>query len=275
MERRRSSSIKLSNLRSIDPDNGPKKKHVVIKTDDMSNESIVETKFTNKLPLLYDHKNVSSQTTLTKRPVSLYLKHDVKGNKYSTRIRSHSIDHTDYNTRDKRKYPSLEKLHKLREKFLQSEVVENPTDDESTPLVSELSSPITISPDEHSSRSLSSSDPLSPCINKSKIKILDRPTNLNLNQRKYKENLANKESTSSQIDLDTFSPNSRPRTYSESTDSSLSFSSNIKLLSASNVSLHSSKGSQSSNNNQLSRQDAVDSLDEHLTDVYCVPTRKT
>lgn len=306
MERRRSNSIRLSNLKSADTSDGAHKKtkHVIINTDNnQTNKTATnEFKYSYKTPLLLqEHKNASSQTqvttlsgkstitaggmkgTTTKRPVSLYFKHDAKGNKYSARIRSHSIDNTVSDVKEKRKCPSLEKLHKLREKFFLSsnDIRENPTDDdESTPLVSELSSPITISPDDRSSHSLSSSDPLSPYVNKT-INQLDRPTT-SANYKKINEQnkFDNKQISlkdnsltqsynlsSSSLDITL----SRPRTMSECTDSSLSLlGSNFKLINTSNVSLH-SKGSQSSCH--LSRQDALES-EEYLPDVYCDPSNK-
>lgn len=171
-------------------------------------------------------------------------------------------------------------MHRLKERFLQSnpDVKDNQTDDESTPLVSDISSPTTLSPDEKSSHSLSSSDPpFSPSVKKPKK--LDKQKQINLRQRRFSEqNMINvkdivsnlgqtqqNDSDSPSIDI----PLSSPRTISESTDGSVSL--NNKLLSASNISLH-SKGSQSSGH--LSRQDALES-DENLTDVYCDPGKKT
>lgn len=302
MERRPSNNIKLSNLKSTSHYdasgdlNQKRGKHVVISTDNGGNRInvstktssiIYETKVSNKTPLLlHEYKNASCQTRPPKRPSSLYTKHEMKPSKHSSKIRSHSID----NTETKKKCSSLERLHKLKEKFLHSntDVIDKVSDDESTPLVSDLSSPITLSPSDKSSCSSSlNSDPLTPS---SSSKRCDRLPNFSSNNQKLSEhNLADITEVTPTASLQDSSlyypqtseatrstsperPKLRLRTMSECTDGSVSvLESNTKLVTASNISLY-SKGSQSSGH--LSRQDALDS-ETDLTDVFCDPIVRT
>lgn len=240
----------MSNLKQ--PENKERKcKHVVINTE-----------FTE------DATQTASPQTKS-RPVSLTLgRGDEKTTKFS-RNRSKSIDYNSKKTKSD-KNASFEKLHKLKEKLLQSspELSENISDNESTPLVSEISSP---SPSEFvkTSSSASSSFPLSPLSQKS------LSPDVKHSRHKSEQNLPNA------IELNTIatSPESRIEfskcRRSRTTSDTLSSYSISPLLTGSSVSLNTISHSSL----HLSRQDALDDdeIDEEcdiLTDVYCDPHGK-
>lgn len=248
-ERKRSNSIKMSNLKQ--PENKERKcKHVVINTE--FNEGATQS--------------VASQTKA--RPVSLTLcKGDSKAAKFS-RNRSKSIDYNSKKTTKPEKNSSFEKLHKLKEKLLQSspELSENISDNESTPLVSEISSP---SPSEgiKTSSSASSSFPLSPLSQKSLSPEVKSSRN------KSEQNLPNATELNTIVSLcgnkAEFGKCHRSRTASDS----LSNYSISPLLTESSVSLNTISHSSL----HLSRQDALDDENDEcgiLTDVYCDPRGK-
>lgn len=236
----------MSNLKQAD-NKERKQKHVVI-SDTTAHEM----------------RNATSQTK--SRPISLHLcKGDGKTTKFS-RNRSKSID---YNAQKKTGKPennlSFERLHTLKEKLLHSspELSENISDNESTPLVSEISSQ---SPSDFgkTSSSASSSFPLSPLSQKS-LSPDPKPS-----RNKSEQNLPNATEMNTFVTLygnkAEFAKCKRPRTASDS----LSSYSISPLLTESNVSLNTISHSSS----HLSRQDALDDENDFLTDVYCDPEGK-
>lgn len=242
-ERKRSNSIKMSNLKQ--PDSKERKcKHVVINTE------------------FSDAKE--SEITSKPRPVSLHLsKADCKSTKFS-RNRSKSIDYNSKKTTKPEKNLSFEKLHKFKEKLLQSspELTETTSDNESTPLVSEVSS---ASPSDciKTSSSASSSFPLSPLSQKS-LSPDKKPR-----RNKSEQNISHAiEPNTSRGNITEYSAGRRCRTASDS----LSSYSISPLLTESSISLNTISHSSS----HLSRQDALDGEqnDDILTDVYCDPRGK-
>ncbi|XP_015838726.1 kinase D-interacting substrate of 220 kDa B isoform X2 [Tribolium castaneum] len=251
-ERRFSNGIKLSNLKSSD-DAAKKGRHVVIKTDcgDPSHISVVFNQSDTKTPLLQE---------FNARPSSLQLVKTDKPQKPVMRNRSKSID------------CQKKKLHRLKEKLLHSspELNENASDNESTPLVSEVSTP---SKSGQSSEINSNSFPLSPVSQKSlspEIKHRQTRSEQNLTDTtdvspvlsfhdNYLSNVGGGSSGGNSL-----SPRvALTRTMSECTSIS------GMISSCSNVSLR-SRNSQSSGH--LSRQNALDS-EENLADCYCDPSR--
>lgn len=257
----------MSNLKSSD-DNNKKNKHVVIKTDDIQVASTSSSK-----PAL-EVKNAASQTRV--RPSSLHLlKSEAK---VKTRNRSKSIDYNTQKRLKTEKTTNFDKLHKLKEKLLHSspDLNDSVSDDEGTPLVSEISSP---SPSDFAktSSSASSSFPLSPLSQRSltldakKFQVrseqnLTEMTELSPMTSVYDPLLypvSSKDSGPKKLDVSPTTLRPRSNTFCESV-SNYSLS---PVLSNSTFSLH-SKNSQSFTH--LSRQDAVES-EEVLTDVYCDP----
>lgn len=265
-DRRRSNSFKLSNLHTSE-DGQKKSKHVVIKTE--TSTSFYTDGTTSKSSQNQELKNTPQAGA---RPASLHLiKTDTKHVRY-TRNRSKSID---YNTQKKAKNEktlTIEKLHKLKEKLLNSspELTENVSDNESTPLVSEMSSP---SASAKTSSSASSSFPLSPLSQKS--------TSPDGKQVKVKSEQNLKEATEShsflypffckpsEHKIVTLSPD-EVRTRYRTVSDSASNCSTSPLSCEGNADSH-SPGSHTSLH--LYRQDALDSQ-EVLTDVYCDPELK-
>lgn len=240
----------MSNLKQAD-NKERKPKHVVINTE-----------LSDATP---DNQEARRSQTKT-RPASLTLcKGDSKAAKFS-RSRSKSID---YNAQKKtaksEKNLSFEKLHKLKEKLLHSspELSENVSDNESTPLVSEVSSP---SPSEFakSSSSASSSFPLSPLSQKS------ISPELKSNKNKSEQNLPNATEMNTIVTLYGNKVEFGKCRRSRTTSDSLSSYSISPLLTESNVSLNTISHSSS----HLSRQDALDDENDVLTDVYCDPNAK-
>lgn len=237
----------MSNLKQTD-NKERKCKHVVINTE------------------FSESKQPEATTSITARPVSLHLcKGDGKTAKFS-RNRSKSIDYNSKKAKSEKNL-SFEKLHKLKEKLLQSspELSENHSDNESTPLVSEVSSP---SPSEclKTSSSASSSFPLSPLSQKS------LSPDVKINKNKSEQNLPNAAELNmmvticgSKTDLSKFRCRTTSDSLSSYSVSPLLTGSSISLNTISHSSLH------------LSRQDALDDENEEgdvLTDVYCDPDRR-
>lgn len=236
----------MSNLKQLENKERKCSKHVVINTETSEGTT----------------QNVASQTK--SRPVVLTLfKSDTKTTKFS-RNRSKSIDYNPKTTTKPEKNSSFEKIHKLKEKLLQSspDLSENISDNESTPLVSEISSP-SVSEGAKTSSSASSSFPLSPLSQKS----------LSPSRNKSEQNLPNAAELNmivTQCGSNTeFSKYRRSRTASDSLSnysiSPLLTESSFSLNTISHSSLH------------LSRQDALDDENAEsdiLTDVYCDPHDK-
>ncbi|KAG5884855.1 hypothetical protein JTB14_036089 [Gonioctena quinquepunctata] len=282
-ERKHSVGNKHSNLRTGESSN--RGRHVVIKTDysdsnprisisTTSSSVSYENQITNKTPLLSEYRNTASQTKT--RPSSLILKKsDGQPLKSSMRYRSKSIDNSQ--KEEKKEKKGLEKLHKLKEKLLHSSPDLNETsDNESTPLVSEVSTPsrsgqsseirtpssrnVSLSPT--SQKSLSP-DKQSSKYTRSELNLTDTtemsPTML------LSDNVFVDESCGDYPEH----PGERRRTMSDDISSSVLGYMGSFGRSNSNFSVHSC--SQSSG--RLSRQDALDSED-NLTDIYCDPGSK-
>lgn len=226
---------------------------------------------TNKTPLLQEYRNVGSQTK--QRPTSLNLVRSEKPLRPSAgRIRSKSIDNSQkVDKREERKdKKSFESLHRLREKLLHSNPELNETsDNESTPLVSEVSTPSRSGQESSEMRTSSSkSFPLSPMSQKSLT-----PEKVSKCTRS-EQNLT--ETTEISPSVEVFLGNGganncintpvRRRTLSDDNSTSLSIYLGSSEPCNSNLSLHSCSPSPA----HLSRQDAIDS-DENFTDVYCDP----
>ncbi|XP_017768310.1 PREDICTED: kinase D-interacting substrate of 220 kDa isoform X3 [Nicrophorus vespilloides] len=229
---RKTNSFKLSNFKpSLDLDGSKRGKHVIIKSDGVDGNSISVS--TKNATVLYEKQENKV------RPTSLILKSE----KATARNRSRSIDNSNNKQKQKKGFDQLQKL------LYSSPDLNDASDNESTPLVSDNSTPSkTFSPGymtSHSSNSLANSfQSFSP----------DEKTNLKKGEQTISEtspiayNLASKQA-------------------SEGSEHSISLDSS-RLMSASNLSL-SSRNSISSG--QLSRQDALDGNEENLTDVYCDP----
>ncbi|CAH1969286.1 unnamed protein product [Acanthoscelides obtectus] len=267
------------------PAEKPSKRHVVIRTDytetnprvslSTTNTTVMyEQKVSNKTPLLHEYKHTASQTK--SRPSSLPLKP-------SLRNRSKSIDNSQKDEKKEKK--SFESLHRLKEKLLYSSPDLNETsDNESTPLVSEVSTPSKSGQSSEAKTSSSKSFPLSPESQRSLSpeKPLTKFTRSEMNLTETTELSPTGAFSDSQIFLDnqdTYGANDYPltpdyyherkRTLSDGTSTSVSAYLVSLDHSHSNHSIHSC--SQSSGH--LSRQNALDS-EENLTDVYCEPGSK-
>ncbi|XP_060527661.1 kinase D-interacting substrate of 220 kDa B isoform X3 [Cylas formicarius] len=229
-------------------------RHVVIKTDYPDHHRVSIS--TNDSTVVYEtpatrcleYKHSSSQTK--PRPSSLNLiKPEAKPQRPSLRIRSKSIDNTQTTAKkDKTRERSagMDKLHHLKEKLLRSSPDLNETsDNESTPLVSEVSSPSNRSGGSSEMKTSESiSDPISPVSQKSAS-----PDDVSLKLSRSDQNL---EAT-----------HRRSRTVSgDSVSSITAFLEKIDSRELSSGSLH------SAGSGHLLRQCALDS-DEHLTDIYC------
>ncbi|KAK4875156.1 hypothetical protein RN001_011578 [Aquatica leii] len=218
-------------------------KHVVIKTEN-------STSLENKKP----------------KPTSLYLLREAKSKPpYRNRSKSIEID-------ARRAIQSKTTLHKIKEKLLQSNPdLNDETDTESTPLVSQVATPLT------SPGYTSSSTPDSAPPSESNIQVAIRYCS------QFKKNLSGlyefsptKEGAVSDSSLNDNDPRTswyteslgRSRTMSECADSlaAYTFEPGARSLTISNISLF--KSSQSLNG--LHRQDALDS-EENIADVYCDP----
>lgn len=258
----------MSNLKQptqSSDDNNKKIKHVVINT---------EPSTSNKPHSSQEMKTSASQQkpTIHARPDSLKLfKTDSKLPKLN-RNRSKSIDYNGQKRSKNEKSTSFEKLHKLKEKLLHSspELTEGISDTESTPLVSEVSSP-SVSDYMKSSSSASGSFPLSPVLQKSPTGTKHRHTS-QLTPSSHDPLLypaESKQGGTTNVDvLPSNSFCSRSRTASESfSNYSLS-----PTFDHSNGSL-SSKSSQSLSH--LFRQDAIDDKEnvEHAYS-HCDPTSR-
>lgn len=232
----------MSNLKSSYDENR-KGKHVVIKTDVEMGLISVEAK-----PLL--------QHLSKNRPSTLLLKND---SKQITRNRSKSIDS------QKKSGRSCDKFHKLKEKFIlhsSPDLNDVFSDNESTPLVSEKSTPSSKSSGQNSVEHNTDSLPISPVFVRSPGLKHDRQT-------RSEQNLTDTSTNITPLDrcfyIGSTSDNGAKllplsRTMSEST--------NLGVASSfSSFSLLSSKGS-----GHLFRQNALDS-EENLADIYCDPCK--
>ncbi|XP_056641807.1 kinase D-interacting substrate of 220 kDa B isoform X1 [Diorhabda sublineata] len=269
------SMTKHSNLKSNE--NVSKGRHVIIKTDYSETAPRIsisttkasvsyETLVTNKTPLLQGHSNNMGSHS-KQRPSSLnFNKNDGRRAKFKTR--SKSIDNSPKG--EKRDKINFDTLHRLKEKLLHSTPDLNDTsDNESTPLVSEVSTP---SKSGHSSEiktPSSRSYPLSPSSQKSLSPEKPKMTRSELNigdaddssiaqdiSDGFTERKANQRSYYGE----------RRRTMSDEISNSVSM--HLMERSSSNLSVRSSQSS-----GRLSRQNALDSL-ENLTDIYCHPGSK-
>ncbi|XP_018570623.1 kinase D-interacting substrate of 220 kDa B isoform X3 [Anoplophora glabripennis] len=288
-ERRPSNSSRHSSLKS--GDHPSKGRHVVIRTEcsdtnprvsiSTSNSSVMyENQESNRTPLLYEYKHTASQTK--SRPNSLNLmKSESKPMRQSMRNRSKSIDQSGQKEEKKEK-KGFEKLLILKEKLLHSSPELNETsDNESTPLVSEVSTPSKSGQSSEVKSSSSTSFPLSPISQKSLSpeKPLNKCTRSEQNLTDTTDITPSAAFSDSNIFVDPqfvgggnsciISPENYPerrRTMSEDTSASISLYLGSVEHSNSNYSVHSC--SQSSGH--LSRQNALDS-EENLTDIYCEP----
>lgn len=195
--------------------------------------------------------------------------------------RSKSIDQSGQKEEKKEK-KGFEKLLILKEKLLHSSPELNETsDNESTPLVSEVSTPSKSGQSSEVKSSSSTSFPLSPISQKSLSpeKPINKCTRSEQNLTDTTDVTPSAAFSDSNIFLDPqyvgggnsciISPENYPerrRTMSEDTSASISLYLGAIEHSNSNYSIHSC--SQSSGH--LSRQDALDS-EENLTDIYCEP----
>ncbi|CAG9772825.1 unnamed protein product [Ceutorhynchus assimilis] len=237
-------------------------RHVVIKTDSDSQRVSISSKNST---VVYENKPTNDQ-----RPNSLKLAKP----RPSLRCRSKSIDNSNYKDRLKEKMSSRDKLQRFKEKLLQSSPDLNETsDNESTPLVSEVSSPsIKSGQNSEHKTSVSGSFPASPASQKSLS-----PDNIRKYQTRSEQNLTDTfghMADNYEAEQEEFVERARVRTRSLSGDSDSSltdFLMDTRLkdnLSNSNCSLQ----SMSHSSGHLSRQNHVDS-EEDLTDVYCNPSR--
>ncbi|KAF5273996.1 hypothetical protein FQA39_LY01111 [Lamprigera yunnana] len=227
-------------------------KHVVIKTD---------------TPI--DLKMIQSKKA---KPTSLHLLKENKP-KQSYRCRSKSID-----VDARRANHSKASIIKLREKLLASNPdLNDETDTESTPLVSQIETPLTSPSLRETSSSTPDSAPLSS-HSESHLQLAIKYCN------QFKQNLVglyevsptNSAETGSGMSLNDNELNSswckevlgRSRTMSECADSlaAYTFGHGARSQTTSNISLF--KSSQSLNS--LHRQDALES-EENIADVYCDP----
>lgn len=273
-ERKISVGSRQSNLKS--GENVNKGRHVVIKTDyqntNLRNTNQINMELiTNKTPLLQEYRHVGSQTK--QRPTSLNL---IKSEKFlrsaAMRNRSKSIDNTQKEEKreDKREKKSFESLHRLKEKLLHSNPELNETsDNESTPLVSEVSTP-SKSGHESSEMKTSSSKsfPLSPLSQKSLSP--ERASKCTRSEQNLTDTMEINQSA--EVFLGNSGAKSccvtqgRRRTFSDDNSTSLSIYLGSLEPSNSNISLYSCSLSPG----HLSRQDALDA-DDNFTDVYCDP----
>ncbi|XP_049824208.1 kinase D-interacting substrate of 220 kDa B isoform X3 [Aethina tumida] len=265
---RRLSSIRIEDFNK-------RGRHVVIKTGYTDNTPRVSIS-SNNSTVLYEnmdekpqqYKTTGSQTK--PRPSSLYLIKHEQRHKPSIRNRSKSIDNSQQ--KKEKKESSFERLHRLKEKLLHSspELNENASDNESTPLVSEVSTPSKSGQSTEVKTSESNSLVASPVSHKSLSP--DQPTKI---QTRSEMNLTETTDMSPSIYDDpndrsitnpSFSPefHMRPRTMSDCTNSSVSGLDHFQ----SNYSVHSHSSS-----SPLSRQNAMES-EENLTDVFCDPVSK-
>ncbi|XP_072386697.1 uncharacterized protein Arms isoform X3 [Diabrotica undecimpunctata] len=260
---------KYSNLKSSE--NSSKGRHVVIKTELPDTPpriciSTTKASVSYETPLLQEHKTTASQTK--QRPSSLNFH---KGER-RLRTRSKSIDNSPKGEKRETKI-NLDTLHRLKEKLLHSSPDLNETsDNESTPLVSEVSTP---SKSGHSSeiRTPSSrSYPLSPVSQKSLSpektpKVTRSEQNLTDATELSQTNVFSEGFTEGMGDQSN-NYAERRRTISDDIGSSVSLYLGSIERSCSNFSVPSSQSS-----GRLSRQDNVESQ-ENLTDIYCDPGSK-
>lgn len=185
-----------------------------------------------------------------------------------SKMRSKSIDNSQ--KEEKRDKKSFESLHRFKEKLLRSNPELNETsDNESTPLVSEISTPSRSGHESSELRTSSSkSFPMSPVSQKSlspeKISKCTR-SEQNLTETTELSPTAEVLYGNSGANNCDITP-MRRRTLSDDNSTSLSLFLGSLEPSNSNLSLRSCSQSPG----HLSRQDALDS-DENFTDVYCDP----
>ncbi|XP_066149832.1 kinase D-interacting substrate of 220 kDa B [Euwallacea fornicatus] len=244
-----------------------KGRHVIIKAESDSHRVSISS---NSSTVFYESKPLLEQNK--SRPISLSLK-EVKPHKPALRMRSKSIDNSNNPRRHVGTYSkekSRDKLQRFREKLLQSSPDLNETSDESTPLVSEVSSPSNEVKASGSERlALTPLEPTFAGQSRSEQNLLSNTPEYS----SYTPSLVEAyEETKAESSIYNQPSKFRIRTLSGDSDSSLSgFLSNINPkedISNSNGSLH----SLSPSSGHLSRQDALDS-EENLTDVYCNPGR--
>ncbi|XP_030768252.1 kinase D-interacting substrate of 220 kDa B isoform X3 [Sitophilus oryzae] len=244
-----------------------KGRHVVIKTDPEVQKVSISS---NTSTVVYETH--PSKPLVRARPNSLGLGHrDSRPHKPPCRNRSKSIDHTQMTTRKDHKKISLDKLQKFREKLLQSSPELNETsDNESTPLVSEVSSPSNKS-GESSDTKTSESMSLSFCQKSPSPDLEEKKQHT-----RSEENLT---------ESPEYSPFQAPISDNADPEVNCSSSYRLRTRTISGDSEGSEGGfldmkedryslnSLSHNYGHLSRQNAMES-DEHLTDVYCNPSRE-
>ncbi|XP_045472917.1 kinase D-interacting substrate of 220 kDa B isoform X2 [Harmonia axyridis] len=282
-ERRNSNNIKLGNLKSNQnqlDDSSKRPKHVVINIDPQDSTKVNISTAHNTAsynikevkPLLQDKKTAAAQTKGRPRPNSLSISaNEPKGNK--ARNRSKSIDHT-AKQKHQENLPTFDALNKIKEKLLHSspelhDGIGGNSDNESTPLVSELSA----SPKSGHSSDVRSSDSngfhspislhsLSPDYMK---KVEENPNNLNSEStptpNSSNTNLFSPISSSEGGNVST-KKKARSRRHSDSCSLSLSMKST-----GSNYSSQSSTSSK-----QLSRQSALE-FEENFEDIHCYPDK--
>ncbi|CAH1112571.1 unnamed protein product [Psylliodes chrysocephalus] len=270
---------KHSNLKSGENSNN-KGRHVIIKADysetkpriciSTTNTSVsYETPASTKTPLLQEYKNMASQT---KRPSSLNFN---KGENRHTRLRtrSKSIDTSQKDERRDRK--NADALLKLKEKLLHSSPdLNDASDNESTPLVSEVSTPSKSGQSSDIKSPSSKSFPLSPSSQKS---LSPEKTSKFTRSEQNLSDATELSPSTMLLDNNVFADHQtgsnnfgeRRRTMSDDISSSISLYLGSLDRSTSNFSVHSSHSS----GGHLSRQNALDSQ-ENLTDIYCDPGSK-
>ncbi|XP_050303117.1 kinase D-interacting substrate of 220 kDa B isoform X3 [Anthonomus grandis grandis] len=141
------------------PTQEPKGRHVVIKTDNEAHTVSISSSSNSAVYENYSHK----RPTKKDRPTHITLiQKETKQRFVPARHRSKSIDNSHKKDRYKEKVTNIETLQRLTGKLFQSNSDLNEhSDNESTPLVSEVSSP-SIKSCSEAKTSISDNDPLSP-----------------------------------------------------------------------------------------------------------------
>lgn len=162
--------ISIGSIHSIQKQSEKQSKgrHVVIRTDvedsktrinlsTINSTASYENAVSNRMPLLHEHRHTTSHART--RPSSLNLNKAEGKPLRSIAKRSKSIDNSQ--KEEKKEKKNFESLHRLKEKLLYSSPDLNEgSDNESTPLVSEVSSP---SKSGQSSEAKTSSSKSFPC----------------------------------------------------------------------------------------------------------------
>ncbi|XP_044755573.1 kinase D-interacting substrate of 220 kDa B isoform X5 [Coccinella septempunctata] len=272
LERRNSNTIQLGKLKNQNQLDDPfkKGKHVVINIDPQDSTKVnistahntVSYNIKEVKPLLQqEKKTTASQTRNRPRPNSLSIAGNESKSR-SVRNRSKSIDHT-AKQKNNEMLPSLDALNKIKEKLLHSspelhEGIGALSDNESTPLVSELSA----SPKSGHSSDVRSSDsngyhsPISPhSLSPDYMTSVKENSIIFSSDSTPTPNSSNANLSPSNGDFGKKKKNVRSRRHSDSCSLSLSKST------GSNNSIQSSSSSR-----QLSRQSA---LEESFEDIPC------